>query len=906
MIQTVNINVAALPALRGPGSFMVLSQNENGRQLRFRILGSDLPTGCTATFSGTKPDGNVYSTTGTVSGNFVIVQEDIQMTAVAGIWDAKLEIAKGTENIVTSIIRVTVVRDPVAGDAIPSDSQLDGIVTEVKYYAEHARSEAYGSPLTAPTKAQMTDHTRVYVYTGSEPNMVAGNWYHWNGTAWISGGVYNAVAVQTDTTLSVAGKAADGKATGDAIEELKEDLNAVSVPYNLYDSNATYRQINRAGDARTGYTINSDGSISCTRSNGQYGEIFLIDDSRALKAGTYTISGKITLTTDAPDSRSLKICIGRVATAKTVTPTTERGGDTPITIGTKIGWFRATFTLSEDEAFGLMVVPSYGTQADGSHPCLIEELMITSGDKLLDYSADLYSAKDQYARQEINKTTGKIGEISEYYNLYRKESAYTQTNANGTSKTGYTVNSDGTVLCTRSLGNYGQLYLVDGSRTLKAGKYTISGKITLTEDAPTGRQVSVGVGRAGGAHTVNIMTARGGNTRIASGDKVGWFSATITVAADETFALMVIPSESNMVSTNYPCTIEYLMLTDTDFLTDYTDQSDTAIDIIARERIKNAGFLVPDRIFNGEPYTGEYDWQTPVVSYAALFNGKSQVESFAFFTDSHVMGFGDSNRNTVKLENYFKRVQKTVNATPCLFSVCGGDLLNNGTTMDEACYRLGLLKGIMTHLLDGCKLVIGNHDTNYQGKEDSESADWTGRLSNGTIDSILYRDTDTRKAYYSFDGANSKCYVLDSGVEHSTMAPRDWEQVDWLANKLIEDDAEHSIIFLHIIINSGSVQLNASNFASVVEAYNEHGAVTLNGESYNFASCTGKVEFWVAGHTHVDSTGTLGGIPYIITATNSYNSDVPLIDLVLADYNNRTVDLIRVGGTGENRSISLT
>lgn len=86
--------------------------------------------------------------------------------------------------------------------------------------------------------------------------MVAGNWYLWDGTAWISGGVYNSVAVQSDTelndfstnpvqnkvikaaldqiegaipeidaTLSVSGKAADAKKTGDEISGLKEDLN---------------------------------------------------------------------------------------------------------------------------------------------------------------------------------------------------------------------------------------------------------------------------------------------------------------------------------------------------------------------------------------------------------------------------------------------------------------------------------------------------------------------------------------------------------------------------------------------------------------------------------------------------------------------------------------------------------
>ena len=60
---------------------------------------------------------------------------------------------------------------------------------------------AVGSPLTAATKAAMTDTSKVYVYTGSESGMTAGNWYYYNGSAWVSGGVYNAAALETDESL---------------------------------------------------------------------------------------------------------------------------------------------------------------------------------------------------------------------------------------------------------------------------------------------------------------------------------------------------------------------------------------------------------------------------------------------------------------------------------------------------------------------------------------------------------------------------------------------------------------------------------------------------------------------------------------------------------------------------------
>ena len=86
---------------------------------------------------------------------------------------------------------------------------------------------AYGSPLASSTVAGMTDKTRIYVYTGSETGYTAGNWYYWTGSAWASGGVYNSVALQTDTTLSISGAAADAKVTGDRIDKNDYSVDAI-------------------------------------------------------------------------------------------------------------------------------------------------------------------------------------------------------------------------------------------------------------------------------------------------------------------------------------------------------------------------------------------------------------------------------------------------------------------------------------------------------------------------------------------------------------------------------------------------------------------------------------------------------------------------------------------------------
>ena len=96
------------------------------------------------------------------------------------------------------------------------ESSVSGQTQSIKSALDELYA-AIGGPQVAQVAAAMTDTSKIYVYTGSETGYTNGNWYYYNGTEWVSGGVYNATAVQTDKTLSVSGQAADGKATGDAI-----------------------------------------------------------------------------------------------------------------------------------------------------------------------------------------------------------------------------------------------------------------------------------------------------------------------------------------------------------------------------------------------------------------------------------------------------------------------------------------------------------------------------------------------------------------------------------------------------------------------------------------------------------------------------------------------------------------
>lgn len=769
-----------------------------------------------------------------------------------------------------------------------------------------------------------------------------------------------------------------------------EDLKTAFEFNNWYDPEDTYIQTNKQGITRTGITVNADGSLKQTRSLGADGQIFLVttDENKILKAGTYTISCRLSYTSPSFDGYSSRavIALGRTVDYKTCNFYTERGGRTRSASGDTVVWTDATITLTDDELFAFEILPMESATCTTTYPVTIDYIQIEKGTKVTEYSSEVYKAKEPIGEGALefaensnlaNKVHIVLMNGTAPVHMYNNSNEFTLlgnalyvVTANGLNTVTFSdihtqipnnteVLSDGLKVTLPSVGVFGydvsenQFKMLSGNANLIALSETFTPLAYRYYQQVYGELITQAHDRRNYAALINnqeflytTATARhsfealsnGGlkihfgsflNSRLVNDDftvnsaELPWenISSAISdyITIDGNAADVILNTYSTALVYNTADKLLHIRRLQVANETNPYDITlwangysypikgilyDEYINRAVLDMIAAPAFSATD-MFNAEPYTGTYDWQTPVVNYGKLFKGKSHVESFAFFTDPHVLGGADDNRNETKMENYLKRVQKVFNSTPCSYLVCGGDWLNNSTTMDEACYRLGYLKGIANHLLDGCKLVLGNHDTNYQGKLDANSENYTGKLTDGTLASIMYRDTDTKKAYYSFDGDNTKCYVLDTGVEHNTMTAYDWEQVAWLGSKLSEDDFAHAIIFLHIITSNGEVQTNASNFGTLVQAYNNHSTVTLNEVTYDFTSCSGHVDFWMAGHTHTDSTGTLGGIPYIITASLAYTSDVPLIDLVLVDYDADTVNVVRVGGTGSNRTISL-
>ena len=311
---------------------------------------------------------------------------------------------------------------------------------------------------------------------------------------------------------------------------------------------------------------------------------------------------------------------------------------------------------------------------------------------------------------------------------------------------------------------------------------------------------------------------------------------------------------------------------------------------------------VAEQAFNSSYHKNPVDFQAKAQQFSYLLNDLDKVETFLFFTDPHLAEFSGWES---RFREFLSIIQQYYNSTPTSFCLCGGDWLGNSDLPGTACFKMGYIDGVMKYLFQPYYPIVGNHDTNYQGKATEDSAVYTTRLSNAAIRNLWYRDKG--RAYYVFRGSNTRFFVFDTGTEAESMKDYQWEQCQWFAEKLMDNTDEHLVIAQHIVFYSlanQSVQPITERILSIAEAFNNRTVISVNGTDYDYSDAEGRVEFILAGHNHADGIYTLHGIPVILTINVRSGENAPSFDLCLIDYDNREFKMVRIGA-GDDRTVAF-
>lgn len=174
-----------------------------------------------------------------------------------------------------------------------------------------------GAPMPVDTVAEMIDTTKVYLYVGSETGYTFGDWYYYNGTAWVSGGKWGAdggVNTNARNLLDYILERVAYTETGmqvyvDALYEALAQAGAVTTTYTITNALSHVTNSNTAtgceeGDSYTG-TLTADTDYTIDTVTVTMGGIDIT--STAYNNGVITIAsvtGNIVITASATASIS--------------------------------------------------------------------------------------------------------------------------------------------------------------------------------------------------------------------------------------------------------------------------------------------------------------------------------------------------------------------------------------------------------------------------------------------------------------------------------------------------------------------------------------------------------------------------------------------------------------------------
>ena len=269
------------------------------------------------------------------------------------------------------------------------------------------------------------------------------------------------------------------------------------------------------------------------------------------------------------------------------------------------------------------------------------------------------------------------------------------------------------------------------------------------------------------------------------------------------------------------------------------------------------------------------------------------VDTFLFFTDPHLQNsaFIDFAKSEVmqNIENYYKRAA----LAKC---ISGGDWMNQFTDDNLGAAAMGNVYGYCYSVFHDFLPIQGNHDYNTYTQKPP--------LSNQTTVNIMMQKYG--KNYYYEDNIVSRYYIFDSGYDTYTIVATtyQYEQVNWVANLLLNSNKEHSVFFIHqAIIGGNAPDYVYSGFITqltiLANAYNNKQAVTINGITYDFSNVEGTVHCVIAGHYHQDVNTVLNNIPVVITINAQKG-----FDLCAIDYDSKKLYMTRIG-VGNSRTIDI-
>lgn len=815
-----------------------------------------------------------------------------------------------------------------------------------------------GSPKPARTVAEMTEHDKVYLYTGSETDYTAGNWYFWNGSAWTSGGQYGGAV--TDTTLSISGRPADAKAVGDALalKADSSDVTALDTRVTALENGGAIEEIEALVDSgKTQITPDITWITAWVDTSG------VIQTASASKTGLVTMHAGETVTVGTRNrniciigsTESDSIAVGDTVTVIQTTSTVDRyetykytaEADINIVICVKTSPYDLSFEktttlarqvdeISDSTQKGVAAV--VGTTRLGS---AISEwdnynVLAGSGDGHIGTTGMKYHANNQRLSTRLidvsSRTSNSLAiNITSGYryflvgfdaDLTRKTFSVDWTTTSGT----LTLTDDTTyiviVLSTTSsarIWNWESQYItvqigMIGGRidAVEAQAQTVVNALdNLTNDIVAITTFEVGSLNADGTEKSATNRLRSGFIKVANLGKIHFI-------IEEGYKYEVDTYDASMTShTSYDWRTlnSEMQFSDIDpeidtirILIAKSDDSTITLDESSNLKGIYCGWPAESGIYDVPAYFAE-NLETAISTAESNMDAVGRDgETFVFFSDPH---WSNNDKHSPGL------IKRIVEELPINVVICGGDMITGSRNVPDMVNSMESCIEVFSSLPVRFYTTIGNHDDNRHSS--SAATTWSKAKTYNLMQKQFDLETSGSGPectyYVDIPATKTRVIVLDSEAPTSAIRA---SEVTWLTEVLASaPDGWHAMIFLHIMYSWNTWH---TGMTSDELFRTELGNAICNACDTHNASGTGAtVEAIFCGHTHFDAEFTsTAGIPIIIIDCDARSTGTVVdgvvdytkgtiteqcLDIVTMDYTNKVIKCVRVG-RGSSREIS--